>query len=327
MQMNNHYMLYRRLILIVVFLSLAIASLLIGVLHVSLKDVIQLDKETWNILWYSRLPRTVSVILAASSMSIAGLIMQAISRNKFISPSTAGTTNAAILGVLIGYLLMGEQSIIVRSLFSFAFALVSTAIFMMMLHHIKFKNVIYVPLIGMMYGALISAVATFIAHRFNALQFLNTIGIGTFANKAAGTYELLFLVLPAIIMAMLYATRFSIVGMGEDFAKNLGVSYAFVMTIGLVIISVISSLTFVMVGLLPFVGLVVPNLVSYYYGDHVKKTVIDIALFGSSFVLANDIISRLLVFPYQISISFTMGITGSIIFLWLIARRIKNEKI
>ena len=324
--MPNQKAFYRRMVLIIMFLSLTVASLLIGVLHVSLKDIFQFNPETWNIIWYSRLPRTIAVILAASSMSIAGLIMQAISRNKFISPSTAGTTNAAILGVLIGYLLMGEQSIVVRSLFSFVFALFSTAIFMMMLNHIKFKNVIYVPLIGMMYGALISSIATFIAHRFNALQFLNTIGIGTFANKAAGTYELLFLVLPAIILAVIYATRFSIVGMGEDFAKNLGVSYAFVMTVGLVLISMISSLTFVMVGLLPFVGLVVPNLVSYYYGDHVKKTIIDIALFGSSFVLANDIISRLLVFPYQISISFTMGITGSIIFLWLIVRRIKHEK-
>ncbi len=305
---------------------LFVLSLFIGVIPISLIDVIKGDKEALQTLWYSRLPRTLSVVLAASSMSIAGLIMQSISRNKFISPSTAGTTNAAILGVLIGYLIMGDQSILMRSLFSFVFALLSTFLFMFMLRQIKFKNVIYVPLIGMMYGAMISSLSTFIAHRFNALQFLNTIGIGSFANKALGTYELLYLVIPAIVIALIYATRFSIVGMGEDFAKNLGVHYGFVMSIGLIIISIISSLTFVMVGLLPFVGLVVPNLVSYYYGDHVKKTIIDIALFGSAFVLANDILSRLIVFPFQVSISFTMGITGSIIFLWLIVRRIKHEK-
>lgn len=305
---------------------LFVLSLFIGVIPISLIDVIKGDKEALQTLWYSRLPRTLSVVLAASSMSIAGLIMQSISRNKFISPSTAGTTNAAILGVLMGYLIMGDQSILMRSLFSFVFALLSTFLFMFMLRQIKFKNVIYVPLIGMMYGAMISSISTFIAHRFNALQFLNTIGIGSFANKALGTYELLYLVIPAIVIALIYATRFSIVGMGEDFAKNLGVHYGFVMSIGLIIISIISSLTFVMVGLLPFVGLVVPNLVSYYYGDHVKKTIIDIALFGSAFVLANDILSRLIVFPFQVSISFTMGITGSIIFLWLIVRRIKHEK-
>lgn len=316
----------RKILLFVLFFVLFIASLFIGVIPISFIDVIKGEKEALNTLWYSRIPRTLSVILAASSMSIAGLIMQSISRNKFISPSTAGTTNAAILGVLIGYLIMGDQSTLIRSLFSFVFALLSTIVFMLMLRQIKFKNVIYVPLIGMMYGAMISSISTFIAHRFNALQFLNTIGIGTFANKAIGTYELLYLVIPAMVIAVIYATRFSIVGMGEDFAKNLGVSYGFVMSVGLIIISMISSLTFVMVGLLPFVGLVVPNLVSYYYGDHVKKTIIDIALFGSVFVLANDILSRLIVFPFQISISFTMGISGSIIFLWLIMRRIKYEK-
>lgn len=316
---------HRRFFLIIIFLILVIASLSVGVLDVSLSDLIRFDQDAWNVIWISRLPRTIAIILTASSLSIAGLIMQAISRNKFISPSTAGTTNAAILGVLIGYLIMGNQPVIIRSIFAFVFAMVSTLIFMLMLKRIKFKNVIYVPLIGMMYGAMISSVATFIAHRYNALQFLNTIGIGGFSNKAVGSYELLYLVVPAMIIALLYATRFSIVGMGEDFAKNLGVRYGVVISVGLFVIALISSVTFVMVGTLPFVGLIVPNLVTHYYGDHVKKTIVDIALFGSSFVLLNDILSRLIVFPYEISISFTMGVTGAIIFLILIFRRMKYE--
>ena len=324
--MNKGKPLTRRLVLVAIFLVLTMTSLFIGVLDMRFKDLMALDAQAWNIMWISRVPRTVAIILTASSLSIAGLIMQAISRNKFISPSTAGTTNAALLGVLIGYLVMGEQSIILRTLFSFTFALISTALFMLLLKRIKFKNVIYVPLLGMMYGAMISSIATFIAHRYQALQFLNTIGIGGFSNKAIGTYELLFLVLPAIFIAILYATKFSIVEMGEDFAKNLGVNYSVVLSIGLFIIAIISSLTFVMVGTLPFVGLIVPNLVSYYYGDHVKKTIIDIGLFGSSFVLLNDIISRIVVFPYEVSISFTMGITGAIIFLVLIFRRMSHEK-
>ena len=315
----------RRFLLVFTFVLLVIISLSIGVLDLSFTGLLKGDKEAWQVLYVSRIPRTIAIILTASSLSIAGLIMQAISRNKFISPSTAGTTNAAVLGVLIGYLVMGNQPIILRSFFAFVFALVSTLIFMLMLKKIKFKNVIYVPLIGMMYGAMISSVATFIAHRYNALQFLNTIGIGGFSNKAVGSYELLYLVVPAIVLAVIYATRFSIAGMGEDFAKNLGVKYGVVISVGLIIIAVISSVTFVMVGTLPFVGLIVPNLVSYYYGDHVKKTVVDIALFGSSFVLFNDILSRLVVFPYEVSISFTMGVTGALIFLIIIFRRMKHE--
>lgn len=316
----------RRLILIFLFIVLTLTSLLIGVLEVSFIDLIRLEKEAWQILWISRIPRTVSIILAASSLSIAGLIMQAISRNKFISPSTAGTTNAAILGVLLSYILFGQRSPIFRSLFSFGFAMIGTFIFMIILRKIKFKNVIYVPLIGLMYGAMISSLSTLIAHQFDALQFLNTIGITGFSNKASGTYELLYLVIPAMVVSIIYATRFSIVGMGEDFSKNLGINYTWVMVVGLVIISMISALNFVMIGSLPFVGLIVPNLVTYYYGDHVKKSIIDLMLFGSSFVLLNDILSRLIIFPYEISITFTMGVSGAIIFLILIFRRINHEK-
>ena len=316
----------RRLILIFLFVLLTITSLLIGVLDVNFIDLISLDKDAWSILWISRIPRTVSIILAASSLSIAGLIMQAISRNKFISPSTAGTTNAAILGVLLSYLLFGQINPIFRSIFSFVFAMFGTFIFMLILRKIKFKNIIYVPLIGLMYGAMISSISSLIAHQFNALQFLNTIGITGFSNKASGTYELLYFVIPAMIIAIMYATRFSIIGMGEDFSKNLGINYSYVMMVGLIIISAISALTFVMIGTLPFVGLIVPNLVSYYYGDHVKKSIIDLMLFGSSFVLLNDILSRLIIYPYEISITFTMGVTGAIIFLILIFRRIHHGK-
>ena len=305
---------------------MVIISLRIGVLDFTYKDLFAGDENAWYVLKVSRIPRTLSIILAASSMSIAGLIMQAISRNKFVSPTTSGTTQAAILGVLLGYILMGNQSVYTKTIFALVFAMISSVIFMLVLQKIQFKNVVYIPLIGMMYGAMISAIATFIAHQFNALQFLNTIGVGGFSSKALGTYELLYLVVPGIVIAIIYATRFSIVGMGQDFAKNLGVNYNVVMYMGLFVISLITSITFVMVGSLPFIGLVVPNLMTKFFGDDVKKSLIDVALFGSIFVLLNDIISRLIIYPYEVSITFTMGATGAIIFLAMILVSMKHEK-
>jgi len=305
---------------------MVIISLRIGVLDFTYKDLFAGDENAWYVLKVSRIPRTLSIILAASSMSIAGLIMQAISRNKFVSPTTSGTTQAAILGVLLGYILMGNQSVYTKTIFALVFAMISSVIFMLVLQKIQFKNVVYIPLIGMMYGAMISAIATFIAHQFNALQFLNTIGVGGFSSKALGTYELLYLVVPGIVIAIIYATRFSIVGMGQDFAKNLGVNYNVVMYMGLFVISLITSITFVMVGSLPFIGLVVPNLMTKFFGDDVKKSLIDVALFGSIFVLLNDIISRLIIYPYEVSITFTMGAKGAIIFLAMILVSMKHEK-
>jgi iron complex transport system permease protein len=118
--------------------------------------------------------------------------------------------------------------------------------------------------------------------------------------------------------------KFSIVALGEDLAKNLGVRYERVMIIGLIVVSLISASTFIVVGPLPFIGLIIPNIVSLFYGDNFKKNIIDMALFGSIFVMVNDIISRILIPNGEVAISFTMGITGAVIFLYLIFRRVKH---
>ena len=120
---------YKRLLLIIIWIILVLLSLRIGVLDFTFKKLFELDPDALNILWISRIPRTIAIIISASAMSIAGLIMQSISKNKFISPSTAGTTNAAVLGVLIGYLILGEQTIYVRTIFAFVFSLALTGVF------------------------------------------------------------------------------------------------------------------------------------------------------------------------------------------------------
>lgn len=284
------------------------------------------DKTALYVLTQSRLPRTIAIVLVASGLSVAGLVMQSISRNKFISPSTAGTTDAAVLGILISYLIIGSSiHYFVRFFFAFGFAMLSSLVFIYMLSKIKIKNVIYVPLIGIMYGSLIGALSLFIAQQFNVLPFLNSIGIQGFTSKAAGTYEFLYLMVPGIIIAFIYATKFNIVSLGEDFSKNLGINYKRVLFIGIVIIALIASTSFLVVGSIPFLGLIIPNLVSQYYGDNIKRSIFDIALFGSIFVLINDIISRIIIYSSEVPISFTMGVTGAIIFLILIFRRIKYE--
>jgi iron complex transport system permease protein len=118
--------------------------------------------------------------------------------------------------------------------------------------------------------------------------------------------------------------QFNIIGVGEDFAKNLGVNYQKTLMVGLVVISLITASTYVVVGSIPFIGLVVPNLISLYYGDNLKKTIFDVSLFGSVFVLFADIFSRLIIYPYEIPISLTMGVIGSVVFLFLIYRRVNH---
>lgn len=314
----------RRVLAVVAFIVLTITSLLVGVGELSLIDLIQLEPNAWRLLWLSRIPRTIAIILAATGVSISGLIMQAISRNKFISPSTSGTTDAALLGLLLGYLLMGSQPLMIKLLFAFIVALASTFLFMALLRRITFKDLIYVPLVGMMYGAVIGAATTFIAYRFDALAVLGSIGVGSFTTMTSGRFELLLVIIPPLLIAFIYASQFSLVSLGEDFTKNLGVNYRWIVNLGLLIVAIVSAATFVTVGPLPFVGLIIPNIVASYYGDHLPKSMLDLGLFGASFVLLNDIISRLVIYPYEVAVSFTMGITGGVIFLFLIFKKVPH---
>jgi len=316
----------KRLVLIVAFILLIFISISIGVADIDLLSVLQFDQATWFLIWTSRVPRTISIVLTAVGLSISGLILQTISKNKFISPSVVGVTDSAQLGILIAYLAFGTLSMTFKLSFAFLFAVLGSFVFISILQRIKFKNDIYVPLIGMMFGSIVSAIVSFIAYQFQATQFVDTLGLGSFTTKIAGNYELLYVTIIPIILAFIYMVQFNIVGLGEDFAKNLGVNYKRTMIIGLVVISMVTAAIFVVVGNIPFIGLVVPNLVSIYYGDNVKKTAWDVVLFGSVFVLLADIISRVIIFPYEIPASLTMGVIGSMVFLYLIYRRVKYAK-
>lgn len=315
----------KRFGLAALFLALFIVSLFIGVAQdMNISGLLRMDGTAWQIFLVSRLPRTMAIVLTASGLSAAGLIMQSISSNKFMAPSTAGTTDAAMLGVLLAYLTLRNQSHLVQTLFAFVFALVSSILFMTILSKIQLQDAVYIPLIGMMYGGIIKAVANAVAYQTNALQTLSKIGLGTFNRFTS--FDMLYLILIPLVLAVVYATSFSIAGMGEDFSKGLGLSYKRIVFLGLCVISVISAATFVTVGPIPFVGLIIPNMVTAFYGDDVKKSIFDVMLLGSIFVLACDIFSRLVIYPYELAASFSIGIVGGAIFLVILFRRVRYGK-
>ena len=316
---------HKRMGLIFLFLVLVSVSLMIGVdQNVNLQNLLKLDPAAWQIFWVSRLPRTIAIVLTASGLSVSGLIMQSLSSNKFMSPSTSGTTDAAMLGVLLSFLLLGDQPRLVQMLFAFIFAFVSTMLFMTILGRIPLREAVYVPLVGIMYGGMIRALANAVAYQANALQTLSKIGLGTFNRFTS--FAMLYLVLIPLALAVLYATRFSIAGMGEDFSKGLGLHYKRTVFLGLCVIAAISAATFVTVGPISFVGLIIPNMITAFYGDDVKKTIFDVMLLGTIFVLLCDIFSRLIIYPYEIAVGFTIGIVGGAIFLVILFKRVRYGK-
>ncbi|HEF1031580.1 TPA: ABC transporter permease [Campylobacter coli] len=306
------------LILLVVF---GIISLFIGVIRINLDDIFSLSATQLEIILLTRIPRLIAILLTGMSLSICGLIMQQLTQNKFVSPTTAGTMDCAKFGILISLIFFAGASFFTQALIASIFALLGSFIFIQILRKIKLKDVIFVPLIGLMFGGIINAITTFFAYALNYIQNIQGWLQGSMANVMQGNYELLYISLPLFILAYFLAHKITIAGMGEDLALNLGVSYNTILFSGLIIVSIITSVVIVSVGVIPFLGLIIPNLVAIYRGDNLKKNLIYIALCGALFLLVCDIISRLVIFPFEMPLSITTGVLGSLIFIFLLLKR------
>ena len=302
-------------------LLLALVSLFVGVSAVSPADLLAGDAAVRQTFLVSRVPRTLAVILAGVALGIAGFIMQLMARNRFVEPSTVGTVESATAGILVATLLLPGAPIVAKMGIAALFAMAGTALFLSVLRRIPLRNTLIVPLVGIMLGGVIAAVTTFFAYRFDLLQTLNTWMIGDFSGLIRGRYELLWIVAVLAVVGYVCADRFTVAGMGEEFTTNLGLNYRRTMNLGLVLVSLISAVVVVVVGSIPFLGLIVPNLVSLLIGDNVRRAVPWIAVFGAGFVLACDILGRVIRFPYEVPVGVIVSVVGSALFITLLVRR------
>lgn len=311
----------RKGLLILLMLFLSFWSLKIGVETMKFNEI--LDKETLShtLFFYTRLPRTLAILIAGFGIGISGLIFQQISRNKFVSPTTSGSVSGAQLGIAIMIAFIPMQNTFVMMLFAFVASLLVSLVFMGILKRLKFKELIYVPLLGMMLSGVVSSVTTFIAYRYNFLQVLQGWFYGSFSLVTSGRYELLYLIIIPVALAFFYAKAFTIVSVGQNFATNLGLNYDRIVQIGVLITSVVSACIVVVIGSVPFLGLVVPNIVSIYAGDNLEKNILDVGLMGINILLVSDLISRLLIYPYELPIAMVVGVLGTSFFLLTLLRR------
>ena len=306
---------------VLLLIVLSIASLMIGVADVSF---FQMTQEAQLFLVESRFPRLAAVLITGATMSIAGLIMQQLSQNKFAAPSTSGTIEASTLGILLSLILFPQAPVLVKILFAFACALVGASLFLTMLQRVVYKDPLFIPLMGIMLGRVIDAVTTFIAYKFDLLQSIMAWTNGGFSGVLKGRYELLYLGLVVIVVTYIYAHKLTIAGFGESFSHSLGLNYKRIRQLGIALVAMGTSIVVLTVGEMPFIGIIVPNLVTLWQGDNVRRNLPFVAVGGAIFVLACDIFGRLVLAPFEVPASLTMGIIGSLVFLYFLVRRRRN---
>ncbi len=312
--------------LAVILIVLSFVSLFVGVIDIQIPSVFQGDIKQWNVFLISRLPRLLAILCTGVGMSIAGLIMQQLCMNKFVSPTTGATISSAQFGILLALLFMPRSTIWGRAVFAFLTAILGTWIFVWFIQRIQFKDVVMVPLVGIMFGNVIGGITNYLAYKYEMTQALSSWLVGHFSLVVRGRYEIVYLVVPLVVLAFIFANHFNIVGMGKDFSRNLGIHYNFVLFLGLTIAAMITASVVVVVGSISYIGLIVPNVVAMFKGDKIRGTIADTALFGAVFVLACDMIGRAVIAPYELPIELVVGIVGSMIFIVLLLYRLQHGR-
>ncbi|QIL73787.1 iron chelate uptake ABC transporter family permease subunit (plasmid) [Diaphorobacter sp. HDW4B] len=307
----------------ILFAVLCLASLLLGARQMAWSQLWTFSGDAWLTLTASRLPRLAALILTGVGLAVCGVILQHIVRNKFVEPGTTGGLDAAKLGILVSLTVVPAASTTSRMLFALVFCLAASLLYVAIIRRIRFRNTVLVPVVGLMYGSVLSAMAEFYAYHHNILQSMQGWLLGDFSRIVQGHYEILYIILPVVVLAYVYAHRFTVLGMGEDMAASLGLGYAATAMVGLILVAVTVSATVIAVGAIPFIGLVIPQWVAMRRGDNLQRTLPLVALGGASLLLACDIVGRLLIHPFEVPIGLTAGAVGGMLFLVLILRGIR----
>ncbi len=299
---------------------LVLASLMVGGYDITLQGLLD-DPAQREMFLISRVPRTLALIFAALAMSFSGVIMQMITQNKFVEPSTAGTSQWAGLGVLTAFIVVPAASPMLRMLIATGFAFVGTMIFLGVLRRVAVRSSIIVPLVGIMLGAVVGAVTTFLAGNFDLLQSMSAWRSGGFSSVVRGFYEPLWAVVAIAVLTYLLASRFTIAGLGKDVATSVGLRYEHVVILGTAMVALATGVTSVVVGFIPFLGLIVPNIVSMVMGDDMRKNLPWVAVLGIGLLMACDLVGRVVVAPMEIPASVILGAVGAVVFIALVVRQ------
>ncbi|WP_025217338.1 ABC transporter permease [Mannheimia varigena] len=299
-------------------------SMSVGVADFSWREIFSSSEQS-QIFFISRLPRTLAVLLVGATLAIAGMVLQIVLKNRFIEPSMIGTSQSAAIGILITSLFFPASALLLKMSIATLCALIGMGIFMLLIRKLPPYQQLMLPLVGIVFGNVIEAISTYIAYETDSLQVLSVWFSGDFSGILAGRYELLWLTAILAVVVYIMADKLTIAGLGENISTNLGINYKQMTWLALVVVALITSIVVVTVGQIPFIGLVVPNIVSRIAGDRLRKNLPTVAVLGANLVLACDILGRVINAPYEIPISTVFGIVGTIIFLYLLLKEKRIE--
>ena len=317
-------------LLLALFLGISVwLGLSIGSTGQNLKEVFTLltgygepDATLANIVWRIRLPRVLLAALAGATLSLGGLVFQAILRNPLAEPYILGISGGAAIGAIIG-ILLGLSRFPGVALFAFG-GCMATLFLVLVIASVKLSlKQDSLILAGVMVNAFCSSVIMFLlsltqdARLHNILFWL----MGDLSlSDARQTLILAASLLPCFVLLFLMARPMNLLLLGEEMAASMGVNVRLVSLVLVVVSSFMVSATVCQSGLLGFVGLVTPHLLRLLFGPDHRVLVPACILGGGAYLVWCDLLARFLPAQGEMPVGVITAIIGAPLFIFLLQR-------
>lgn len=268
-----------------------------------------------------RVPRTLAGALAGACLAVSGVILQGIMHNPLASPGTIGVNSGAGLAASLCLVLFPHlEPLLTPAAFLGAFG--ST----MLIYLLSWKNGVSplrMVLAGMAVSSFVSAVINAI-HLFFPERIQNTLAFNVGSLAAKGWRDV-FTLLPyaaiGIALAFLFAQKLNLLSLGDETAAGLGMSVERMRFFFIAISSLLSAGAVAAVGLLGFVGLIVPHSMRLLAGSDHRLLIPASGLAGASLVMVCDCFSRLVIRPAEMPVGVIIALLGAPFFLYLLRER------
>ncbi len=322
-------------------ISLALFSLTLGPADISISEAVSIligtnTSSTSNrIIWNMRLPRVLAAITAGAGLAVVGAGMQTILRNPLGSPFTLGVSNAAAFGAAFAVIVLGAgttqsaaaDAVIfndpyIITISAFVCALIATLVILLL---VKYKNASPATMIltGVALGSLFSAGYTALQYFADDVQ-LASIVFWTFGDVARASWTELALMLIAIVPATIYflwkSWDYEVLDSGDEAAKSLGVDVEKLRLHGMLISCFVTALIISFVGVIGFIGLVVPHIIRKFIGGNERYLIPSSCVVGGLLLLASDTVARTMISPIVLPVGIVTSFLGAPLFIYLVIK-------
>ena len=325
----------------VALLCLVVASVSLGAADVPLADVVRAligrpaSDQFARIVWNIRLPQALAAVVAGAGLAVAGAAMQSVLRNPLGSPFTLGISHAAAFGAALSVMVFGggvmtssqaaAVTITNRTLTTasaFALCLVAVAV-IMAVSHLRGAGPEVMILAGVAIGSLFTAATMFLQYFADDVQ-LSAMVFWTFGDTARASWgELGILTVvtgAAAVYFSLNSWNYNAIDAGDETARGLGVPVSRVRLVGMTVASLVTATLIAFLGIIGFVGLVVPHIVRRLIGGDHRFLLPASLVLGGLLLLAADTAARLMLAPHILPVSVLTAFLGAPVFLALIVR-------